>query len=79
MKTVSVVKVNILILAFISVVTLGFLAWLLPGHGDKILIAAGGLFGGFAAVMKNLVEPDPDPAVPASVVVKMLENMKSDE
>lgn len=69
------IRWNIIALAIIGAVAVLTLAF---GVDDtSAVIAAGaGLIGGISAVMSKLAEPEPpppDPSVPASVVIAMLE------
>ena len=72
----SKIKLNILLLTMIGAGLLIWMAHLFPGEGDNILIAAGGLIGLIGALGKELVAPEPDPSVPASVVHDLLKVMK---
>ena len=66
-------KANVLILAFIGAVMVGALALIFGESQANLVIGiAGTLIGGFAGVMRDLIAPEPDPAVPASVVSEML-------
>ena len=72
----SKVKFNVLLLTLIGSGLLIWLAHLFPSEGSNILIAAGGLIGLIGALGKELVAPEPNPSVPASVVHDILKQMK---
>ena len=66
-------KANVLILAAIGAVMVGALAIIFGESQANLVIGiAGTLIGGFAGVMRDLIAPEPDPSVPASVVAEML-------
>ena len=73
---ISKFKFNILLLTMIGSGLLIWLAHLFPTEGDKILIAAAGLIGLIGTLGKELVTPDPEPLVPASVVHDILAVLK---
>ena len=66
-------KWNVLILAAIGALMVGGLA-LAFGDAQATLVIgiAGTLIGGFAGVMRDLIAPEPNPSVPASIVSEML-------
>ena len=69
------VRWNILGLALIGAVFVCVLAWAAGGNAEAqlaTLAVAGTLVGGLSGTMTRLVEPDPDPSVPASVVEQIL-------
>ena len=66
-------KANVLILAAIGAVMVVGLALIFGASQATLVIGvAGTLIGGFAGVMRDLIAPEPDPSVPASVVSEML-------
>ena len=67
-------KANVLILAFIGALMVVFLALIFGAEQANLVIGiAGTLIGGFAGVMRDLIAPEPDPSVPASLVAEMLQ------
>ena len=69
------VRWNILGLALIGGALVAGLALATGGNADAqlaTLAVAGTLVGGLSGTMTRLVEPDPDPSVPASVVEQTL-------
>ena len=74
--TMKNVRWNILGLAFIGAVFVAVLGFATGGSPDAqlaTLAVAGTLVGGLSGTMTRLVEPDPDPSVPASVVEHILQ------
>ena len=69
----SRLKWNVLILAAIGAVMVGALA-VVFGEAQATLVIgiAGTLIGGFAGVMRDLIAPEPNPAVPESTVQAMI-------
>ncbi len=66
-------KINVLAIAAIGAVLVGMLALVFGGdHANLVIAVAGALVGGLAAVMRDLIAPEPDPSVPASVVSEIL-------
>ena len=69
----NTVRINILILAAIGAVLVAGLAVFTSGEAQLSTLAIGAsLVGGLAGTMTRLSEPEPDPAVPASIAEKIL-------
>lgn len=64
------VRINILVLAAIAACLVGVLAVFVDAAATVTI--AGSLIGGYAATMTKLSEPAPDPAVPSSIVERLL-------
>ena len=71
------IRVNVLALAALGAVMVLSLAIMIPDHADLVVAIAGALVGGFAAVMRDLVQPDPNPAVPQSALKALAEVLNS--
>ena len=66
----SALRANVLILVAIGAVIVGGLAFVV---GEAALVTvAGGFVGGAVSIASKLVEPPPNPSVPASVVLKLI-------
>ena len=68
-------RINILALAAIGTALICALAFITNSGSESqmaVLAIAGTFVGGFAGVMVRLVEPEPDPSVPASIVERIL-------
>ena len=64
------IRINVLALAGIAALMVWGLSFYIGG--DALIVAAGGVIGGMVGVMKELVSPEPDPAVPASTVEEII-------
>ena len=71
------IRWNVLGIAFLGIMLVGGLAQFFPNEGDLVIAIAGALVGGFAAMMRDLVEPDPNPMVPESAVKEMLDTVRA--
>ena len=68
------IRWNVLGLGAIGAALVAVLALATSGEAQLATFAvAGGLIGGFSGVMVRLTEPDPDPSVPSSLVVRLLD------
>ena len=67
---------NVIVLTLIGAVLVGALIWVLPSE-SAIVTVAGGFIGGLVSLAGKLVEPEPNPSVPASVVAKLLEKLSA--
>lgn len=66
-------RANVLILVLIGALIVGCLAFVV---GEAALVTvAGGYVGGLVAIAAKLVEPPPNPSVPASVVAHAIEHL----
>lgn len=70
-------RINVLALATLGALLVITLAVMIPEQADLVVAIAGALIGGFAAVMRDLVQPDPNPAVPESALRVMAEMMQA--
>ena len=68
------IRWNILALAVVGVVAVVVLA-ICFDDATAVIAAGAGLIGGISAVMSKLAEPEPDPSVPASVVIALIEHV----
>lgn len=67
------IRINILILALVAALLIVGLAFTLgEAFATELMTLAGAYVGALAAVMREMVAPDPDPAVPASVVSQII-------
>lgn len=67
---------NVIALSLIAAIVMVIVIWLLPGEGAMVTVA-GGLIGGLVSLAGKLVEPPPDPSVPASVINRVIEARSS--
>lgn len=58
---------NVIVLSIIAGVVMVIVLWMLPGEGALVTVA-GGLIGGLISLASKLVDPPPDPEVPASII-----------
>ena len=63
---------NVLILAVIGAIIVAAMTAVLSSEAALVTVA-GGFVGGLVSIAAELVKPPPNPSVPASVVVKILE------
>ncbi len=64
---------NVIAIVIVSAVMIMALAWLLAEtHGLAVLTIAGGLIGLLIGIARELSAPEPEPAVPASLVSEAL-------
>ena len=66
-------KVNLLFVSCLGALVIGVLAVTFgQPHAALVVAIAGALVGGLCGVMRDLVAPPPNPAVPASVVAQII-------
>ena len=68
---------NVIVLALIAAAVVLMMLFVLPGDAALVTVA-GGVVGGLVSIAGKLVEPPPNPGVPASVVHRLIDGTPKD-